>query len=89
MLAENGEFLDFSCSYMKRFVCYDEKTRLILKVEVQSTHNVNDPAVKMAILEKIQQEMKDHGMAEKTKLTWKPQPDGNVFHKKKLSTNAK
>ncbi|KAL7855859.1 hypothetical protein AOLI_G00194630 [Acnodon oligacanthus] len=83
-----GEWTCVNCTSTIPFFCYTVKKRLILKVEVHSNQNVNDPADKMAILEKIQQEMKDHGMAVKTKLTWKQQPDGNVFHKKKLSTNA-
>ncbi|KAL6466853.1 hypothetical protein MHYP_G00246570 [Metynnis hypsauchen] len=62
-----------------------EKKKQILRLEVQSGQNINDPAVKAAILEKIQQKVKDHWMAERTTLTWRLKPDGNVFHKKKLS----
>ncbi|KAL6466851.1 hypothetical protein MHYP_G00246550 [Metynnis hypsauchen] len=81
-----------SCNETLPFLCYtdDEQTagritgkRQILSVEVQSDHNVNDPAVKESILEMILQGLKQHGMAQNTTLTWRLQPDGNIFQKKK------
>ncbi|KAF7687762.1 hypothetical protein HF521_014990 [Silurus meridionalis] len=53
----------------------------IIKVKVQSFHNVNDPEVKVAILEKIKLKCKDLGLAEIITVKWREQPDGVVFHK--------
>ncbi|XP_036439286.1 C-type lectin lectoxin-Thr1-like [Colossoma macropomum] len=87
-----SRWVEESCSETLPFLCYtdDEQTtgsitgkRQILSVELRSDHNVNDPAVKESILEMILQELKQHGMAENTTLTWRLQPDGNIFQKKK------
>ncbi|KAL7841247.1 hypothetical protein SRHO_G00249380 [Serrasalmus rhombeus] len=80
-----GKWVCGKCTLAVPFFCYTKKKKQILQLEVQSGQNVNDPAVKAAILEKIQQKVKDHWMAERTTLTWRLKPDGNIFHKKKLS----
>ncbi|KAL7855858.1 hypothetical protein AOLI_G00194620 [Acnodon oligacanthus] len=75
-----SRWLEESCSETLPFLCYtdDEQTagsltgkRQILSVEVWSDHNVDDPEVKESILEMILQELKQHGMAENTMLTWR------------------
>ncbi|KAK2845984.1 hypothetical protein Q7C36_010838, partial [Tachysurus vachellii] len=55
--------------------------RHILRVKVQSSQDVNDPALKEAMLEQIKQKLKDHGMAENITVKWKELPDRNVFFK--------
>ncbi|XP_030635313.1 macrophage mannose receptor 1-like [Chanos chanos] len=61
----------------------------MVRVELKSHLNVNDPAVKEAILQQIQQKLKEHGMEEGTTLRWREQPDGRVFHSKKEKDGEK
>ncbi|XP_062844568.1 GTPase IMAP family member 6-like [Trichomycterus rosablanca] len=53
----------------------------ILRFEVQSDQNMNDPAVKAALLQMILQKLKEHGMEQNITLKWREQPGGDVFHK--------
>ncbi|KAK2845985.1 hypothetical protein Q7C36_010839 [Tachysurus vachellii] len=79
----NNQAADAQCSDIMPFYCYSEFKRQILRVKVQSSQDVNDPALKEAMLEQIKQKLKDHGMAENITVKWKKQPDGNVFFKEK------
>ncbi|XP_053088247.1 C-type lection lectoxin-Enh3-like [Pangasianodon hypophthalmus] len=72
------------CSDIMPFFCYlFPKQQQIIRVKVKSSQDVNDPAIMAAILEKLQQKLKDHGMAENITVKWRKQPDGVVFHKEK------
>ncbi|KAF4071322.1 hypothetical protein AMELA_G00271890 [Ameiurus melas] len=55
----------------------------IMRLQVKSDGSVFDPAVQSSILDQIKQKLKENGMLENTTVTWKVQPDGNIFHKKK------
>ncbi|XP_027035001.2 C-type mannose receptor 2-like [Tachysurus fulvidraco] len=82
----NSQAADEQCTELMPFFCYSEavipRKQQIMKVAVQSKQNVNDPALKLAILEQIKQKLKDHGMVQNMTAKWKEQPDGKVFHKK-------
>ncbi|XP_071763451.1 putative C-type lectin domain family 20 member A [Centroberyx gerrardi] len=72
---------DRGCKGTYLFYCYKEMpqvTRQIVRVELKShsSLNLNDPAVREAILNQIQE--KHEGV----KLRWVVKQDGNVFHKK-------
>ncbi|KAG7324725.1 hypothetical protein KOW79_011041 [Hemibagrus wyckioides] len=54
-----------------------------IRVKIQSSQDVKDPAVKAMILKQIYQKLKDHEMAENSTVKWAEQRDGEVFHKKK------
>ncbi|XP_042154404.1 macrophage mannose receptor 1-like [Oncorhynchus tshawytscha] len=43
--------------------------------------NLSDPAVQDSILQEIRNKLKEQGLPADTKVTWKKQPDGKVFHK--------
>ncbi|XP_062372041.1 macrophage mannose receptor 1-like [Sardina pilchardus] len=60
-----------------------EVKRQIVRVEVTSQVNINDPAVLQAFLQQIQQRLRDSGMPAGAKLTWMRQPDGKIFKEKK------
>ncbi|KAL7855785.1 hypothetical protein AOLI_G00193890 [Acnodon oligacanthus] len=82
-----GWFDDGSCSTRHAFFCQSDaiqKKQQILTVVVQPDDNVNDPAVKAAILEKMQQKLKEQGLRDNITLRWREQPDGTVFNKKKV-----
>ncbi|XP_017332277.2 putative C-type lectin domain family 20 member A [Ictalurus punctatus] len=79
-----GEAADASCSDILPFFCYSGTTKQqIMKMKIQSSQDVNDPAVNVAILEKIKQKLKDNGIVEDIEVKWRAQPDGEVFHKEK------
>ncbi|XP_051566171.1 macrophage mannose receptor 1-like [Myxocyprinus asiaticus] len=70
------------CNVKRPFFCYATyKKNQILKVEVKSALNVNDPAMKTAILAKIQQTLNEQGFAEDVTVTWRKQQDEQVFQK--------
>ncbi|XP_026993775.1 C-type lectin-like [Tachysurus fulvidraco] len=79
----NGQTADAQCSDIMPFYCYSAIERQIVRVKVQSSQDVNDPALKEAMLEQIKQKLKDHGMAENITVKCKEKPDGNVFYKEK------
>ncbi|XP_053097693.1 C-type lectin-like [Pangasianodon hypophthalmus] len=80
----NAQAADAQCSDIMPFFCYSVLMgkQQIMRVNVRSNQDVNDPAVKVAILKQINQKVKDHGMAENITVKWREQPDGKVFNKK-------
>ncbi|XP_053364207.1 putative C-type lectin domain family 20 member A [Clarias gariepinus] len=82
---DNSQVADAQCSDIMPFFCYSAITgkQQIMEVMVQSNQDLNDPAIKTAILEQIQLKLMNHGKAEDIKVNWKKQPDGQVFDKKK------
>ncbi|XP_077083593.1 fucolectin-like [Siphateles boraxobius] len=59
-----------------------EKKRQIVRLEVKSGQDLNDPEVKKEILAKIEQILKEKGVSGGAQLSWRTQSDGNVFQKK-------
>ncbi|XP_053094488.1 C-type mannose receptor 2-like [Pangasianodon hypophthalmus] len=81
----NSQAADALCSDVMPFFCYSVITdkKETIRVKVRSSQDVNDPAVKAAILEQIYQKLRDHGMAQNITVKWREQRDGEVFHKEK------
>ncbi|XP_053087055.1 putative C-type lectin domain family 20 member A [Pangasianodon hypophthalmus] len=79
----NGQAADEPCSYIKPFFCYSVITgqKQIIRVKVQSNQDVNDPAVKVVVLDKIRQKLNGY-----VTVKWREQPDGLVFNKIKEDT---
>ncbi|KAF5887015.1 putative C-type lectin domain family 20 member A isoform X1 [Clarias magur] len=75
----NGQAVDALCSDMMPFFCYSGVTgeQQILRVKVQSTQDVNDPAVMTAILAKIK-ELSDNAMAQNITVSWRARSDGKL-----------
>ncbi|XP_047657896.1 putative C-type lectin domain family 20 member A [Tachysurus fulvidraco] len=85
----NGQAADALCSDIMPFFCYsDIKVQQTLRVKVRSDKDVNDPAVMTAILEQINQKLKDDLGTENITVKWRKQPDGVVFHKLKEEKNT-
>ncbi|KAI7792228.1 putative L-selectin-like, partial [Triplophysa rosa] len=74
-----GRITDEDCSTTLPFICKWYSKKQIVKLEVKSAQNLNDPAVRDTILQWLKQKLKDHGIEKDTTLTWRLQPDGNVF----------
>ncbi|XP_071402750.1 C-type mannose receptor 2-like [Centroberyx affinis] len=83
-----------SCHYRIPFVCYSfpelpKKQVFKLKIKREdSSVDLNDPAVKADILQKLQDRLKDQGVTGVV-LKWRQQPDGKVFHKEEKSPEKK
>ncbi|KAK2845978.1 hypothetical protein Q7C36_010832 [Tachysurus vachellii] len=78
----NSQAVDAQCSDIMPFYCYSYITgkQQILRVKVQFSQDVNNPAVKEAMLEQIKQKLMDHGMPETITVKWREKPDGTVFY---------
>ncbi|XP_058249837.1 putative C-type lectin domain family 20 member A isoform X1 [Hemibagrus wyckioides] len=78
----NSQTADALCSDIMPSFCYTKinMRQQVVRVKVQSNEDVNDPAVKAAILEQINQKLKDRFSTEIITVKWRKQPDGVVFH---------
>ncbi|KAK7177241.1 hypothetical protein R3I93_001281 [Phoxinus phoxinus] len=79
------------CWKLKPFFCYRSEVvrkRQILRLEVKSALNVNDPHMKTAILAEIQQRLQALGVRNITGLEWREAADGSVFQKNQSKTSA-
>ncbi|XP_034534808.1 macrophage mannose receptor 1-like [Notolabrus celidotus] len=82
-----GKWDNYPCDSTKAFVCYTTGiSKQVFRLSVQKKDpslDLNDPAVTDDILEQIKQKLKDGGLDENIKLSWRKQPGGNVFQKLK------
>ncbi|XP_016383682.1 C-type lectin mannose-binding isoform [Sinocyclocheilus rhinocerous] len=76
---------DLGCKSNVPSVCYTERSKQTVRLEVKSSPNVNDPAVKTEVLLQIAKILKQKRLTDYAKLLWKIQPDGNVFQKSRKS----
>ncbi|CAM4509280.1 unnamed protein product [Leuciscus chuanchicus] len=58
----------------------------VLRLELESDQNVNDPDVRASILQEIQQKLISQGMPEMSNLQWRQQPNGHVFQELKYQS---
>ncbi|XP_060771668.1 putative C-type lectin domain family 20 member A [Neoarius graeffei] len=79
-----GNFQDEACSAGHYFLCESISPirRIQMKLKVKSDGSVLDPAVQSSILDQIKQKLDENGILNTT-VSWRVQPDGNVFHKEK------
>uniref|UniRef100_A0A9R1SMT0 C-type lectin domain-containing protein n=2 Tax=Cyprinus carpio TaxID=7962 RepID=A0A9R1SMT0_CYPCA len=78
----DGQIADESCSRLYYFLCQTRRVKhQILRLEVKAGDNVNDPAITTTVLNKVQQKLREQGMAADVKLSWQQQPNGMVFQK--------
>ncbi|XP_039878716.1 C-type mannose receptor 2-like [Simochromis diagramma] len=82
-LEENAKWEDWNCDSQKEFVCnvapvYKEVVKVNL---INSGLDLTHPDVMEAMLNQIQQKLKEQGVRGDVKLSWTKQSDGSVFHK--------
>ncbi|KAF4071329.1 hypothetical protein AMELA_G00271940 [Ameiurus melas] len=84
-VVNNGLFYDARCTDLHYFFCHtiSQARSQIMRLQVKSDGSVFNPAVQSSILDQIKQKLEENCMLENTTVTWKVQPDGNIFHKKK------
>ncbi|XP_034157186.2 C-type mannose receptor 2-like [Pangasianodon hypophthalmus] len=80
-LVYNGLFSDVPCNNQYYFFCHTMRKQQIVRLQVKSDGSVFDPDVQSSILEQIKEKLEEKGMLNTT-VTWKVQPDGNIFYKK-------
>ncbi|KAL7398647.1 hypothetical protein ABVT39_012869 [Epinephelus coioides] len=90
----SGQWGDWSCALKTSFICYSTPTTtkqvFRLKFHTQdSSLDPNDPAVMEDTLKKLKQKLKDQGLGDNIKLSWRKQPDGKVFHKEEKKKKKK
>ncbi|XP_061573532.1 macrophage mannose receptor 1-like [Cololabis saira] len=82
----SGKWKFLSCETRLPFVCYSydtpvvKKTVVKVKVKVDGSVDLKDPAVQEQLLKQLQDKLKEDGVDGVT-LKWKKQKDGEVFHK--------
>uniref|UniRef100_A0A3Q3JWK6 C-type lectin domain-containing protein n=1 Tax=Monopterus albus TaxID=43700 RepID=A0A3Q3JWK6_MONAL len=88
----SGHWEDWNCNVRRAFICYSEIVPVVKRVgkvklmTKSSSLNLNDPAVMEDILMQLQQRLKDSGVNEGIRLSWRKQSDGKVFHKDEKKT---
>ncbi|KAL7398122.1 hypothetical protein ABVT39_004679 [Epinephelus coioides] len=88
----SGQWFDESCAVRVAFICYGTPTTkqvFRLKFHTQDSLDPNDPAVMEDTLKKLKQKLKDQGLGDNIKLSWRKQPDGKVFHKEEKKKKKK
>ncbi|XP_027004171.1 C-type mannose receptor 2-like [Tachysurus fulvidraco] len=79
-----GLFIDEQCTNIHYFFCHtiSPVKKQTVRLQLKSDRSVFDPVVQSFILEQMKQKLEEHFMMENITVTWRVQPDGNIFHKK-------
>uniref|UniRef100_UPI003AAAF96B C-type mannose receptor 2-like n=1 Tax=Centroberyx gerrardi TaxID=166262 RepID=UPI003AAAF96B len=81
----SGKWEDWNCDVTRTFICYSSvMMKQVVRVKLKKTDSsldLNDPAVMEAILKQFKQRLKDNGVTEDVKISWKQQSDRKVFHR--------
>ncbi|XP_041654995.1 macrophage mannose receptor 1-like [Cheilinus undulatus] len=90
----SGKWEDCQCHYKRAFICYNALTasKQVIKVRLvkqSSSLDLNDPAVLEDILKELRQNLRDQGVTQDVRLSWRKQADGKVFHKEKKKEKKK
>ncbi|XP_031166243.1 lectin-like [Sander lucioperca] len=91
--SNSGKWEDWPCDMERAFICYGPPTpvsKRVMKVRFDNKNSldVNDPAVMEAMLKQLKQKLRDHGLNDCVKLSWRKQADGKVFHKEDKKTKT-
>ncbi|KAG9259975.1 C-type mannose receptor 2-like, partial [Astyanax mexicanus] len=77
-----GWFDDLLCADLHAFFCQSlPAEKKVVRLVVKSDQDMNDPTVRAALLEKMQQTLEEQGMEVNATLRWREQSDGTVFYK--------
>ncbi|KAL2079125.1 hypothetical protein ACEWY4_024869 [Coilia grayii] len=81
-----GGWETHNCTEKFPFFCYCKLVNMQIvqvELEVGSGLDLNSAEIQEALLQYIKQRLKEKGMPVNTKLSWRKQADGQVFHKKR------
>ncbi|KAM4625244.1 macrophage mannose receptor 1-like [Polymixia lowei] len=75
---------DDSCGQSLPFICNAYSALKVVKIELSPGESVdlNDTAWQEAFLKEMEKRLRDKGIHQKLKLSWRKQPDGLIMHKK-------
>ncbi|XP_034392291.1 macrophage mannose receptor 1-like [Cyclopterus lumpus] len=87
----DGRWETLDCNVKSAFICYSDVpvSKRVVKVRLEkrsSSLDLNDPVVMEDLLKQLKQRLKDQGLNDDIKLSWKKQSDGKVFHKEEKKT---
>ncbi|XP_041654992.1 macrophage mannose receptor 1-like [Cheilinus undulatus] len=89
----SGKWEDWQCHYKRAFICYSVPvSKQVIKVRLvkqSSSLDLNDPAVLEDMLKELRQNLRDQGVTQDVRLSWRKQADGKVFHKEKNKEKKK
>ncbi|XP_041654604.1 macrophage mannose receptor 1-like [Cheilinus undulatus] len=89
----SGKWEDCQCHYKRAFICYSVPvSKQVIKVRLvkqSSSLDLNDPAVLEDMLKELRQNLRDQGVTQDVRLSWRKQADGKVFHKEKKKEKKK
>ncbi|XP_059189931.1 C-type lectin lectoxin-Lio2-like [Centropristis striata] len=90
----SGRWADINCNNRRAFICYGPEvsktsSKQVIRLRLKSSVDPNDPAVMEAMLKQIQQKLKDQGLNDDVRLSFRKQSDGKVFHKEKKKTGSR
>ncbi|RXN06063.1 macrophage mannose receptor 1-like protein [Labeo rohita] len=80
MIYYTGFWYDQTCEQSLSVLCYNAKKIQILRINIQSALNLYVSDFNSTILQQLQQKLRNLGLPSNTKLTWRTQPDGQIFH---------
>ncbi|XP_015260334.1 PREDICTED: macrophage mannose receptor 1-like [Cyprinodon variegatus] len=79
-----GKWEDWSCAHKKAFICYTAfHTKQVIKLKLAFSSSVDQNKSAEDLLRKLKQKMQDSGVKGDIKLSWRKQPDGQIFIKEK------
>ncbi|XP_045886735.1 uncharacterized protein LOC123957741 [Micropterus dolomieu] len=77
-----GQWVNQRCDATFYFICeIVEVTQQLVRVKITNTgSSVNLEDAAEAMLQQFRQTLKERGLSDNMKLTWRKQPDGKIFH---------
>ncbi|XP_038154308.1 hepatic lectin-like [Cyprinodon tularosa] len=77
-----GKWEDWTCAYKNAFICYTAfHTKQVIKLKLAFSSSVDQNKSAEDLLRKLKQKMQDSGVKGDIKLSWRKQPDGQIFIK--------
>ncbi|XP_041820507.1 macrophage mannose receptor 1-like isoform X2 [Chelmon rostratus] len=84
-----GKWVEKPCHEKLNFMCYNDKTQLftIKLTALKSTIDLSDQAVTDAILNLVEEKMKEKGITRDFKISWIKKQNKDIFHKVKATVD--
>ncbi|XP_059198386.1 C-type lectin domain family 4 member M-like [Centropristis striata] len=91
--SSSGGWRDENCDLKFPFICsgpdVPTSSKQVFRLRVSSSVDPNDPAVMEAMLKQIKQKLRDQGVNDDVKLSFRKQADGKAFHKEEKKKKSR
>ncbi|XP_030002859.1 macrophage mannose receptor 1-like [Sphaeramia orbicularis] len=78
---------DTDCALELSFICsVRRETLLKVVLKPEGSVDLNDPLVSEAVLKAMERQMSEHGINHNVRLSWRRQPNGEIFNREANST---